>query len=167
VQNSILFALTAIVSALGGLALGLVAAYLWRRRRSRLYRLENDIPSVLGRWSCSWYDENMPEDEPRVEDILEIDRWIADGEFVARGIQDQRDLVFPLVGEIDPSRIVTLTYKAARYPYEPNRGVALLELSRDGKHMHGRWFGRRYSGQLSGGRVVCERVARSELRTAA
>jgi hypothetical protein len=162
-----LIVLTAVISSLGGLALGLGAALLWRGHRSRWYRHNFEIPSILGRWRCRWYDDELPQDEPRVEDVMEIDRWIADGEFIARGIQEQRNLVFPLIGEIDPSRIVTLTYKAARYPYEPNRGVVLLELSRDGQTMHGKWFGRRFSGRLGGGRVVCARITDDGVTSAA
>jgi hypothetical protein len=36
-----------------------------------------------------------------------------------------------------------------------------LELSRDGETMEGRWFGRRFSGHLGGGRVSCVRVLES------
>jgi len=163
----ILISVTAIVSSLGGLTLGLCAAYLWRARHSKWYRHNYQIPSIIGKWTCQWYDDEKSEAEPLIEDVLQIDRWTADGEFIAKGIQEKRNLVYPLIGEIDPSRIVTLTYKAARYPYEPNRGVILLELSRDGKTMHGRWFGRRFSGQLGGGRVVCNRVTDDNLTSAA
>jgi hypothetical protein len=163
----ILISVTAVVSSVGGLAVGLMAAYYWRERRSRWFRSRYDIPDILGRWNCKWYDDDLPEDQPRVEDQLEIEGWLSDGEFVARGIQAQFHLVYPLVGEIDPSRIITLTYKAARYPYEPNRGVVLLEVTRDGQTMQGRWYGRRFSGKLGGGRVVCVRAATAETNRAA
>src|SRR5262249_22244188 len=156
-----------VLSALGGIGLGLLVGRYWHERRSRWYRHRYEIPDILGQWKCKWYDDDLPEDEARVEDQLEIDRWLAEGEFAARGIQKQRRLVYPLVGEIDPSRIVTLTYKAARYPYEPNRGVIVLELARDGQTMQGRWYGRRFSGKLGGGRVVCVRVATNETSRAA
>ena len=131
------------------------------------YRQNYQLPDILGQWKCQWFDDEKTQDEPLVEDVLEIDRWTADGEFVASGVQEQRNLVYPLVGEIDPSRIVTLTYKAAHYPYEPNRGIVLLELSRDGGTMQGRWFGKRFSGRLGGGRVVCTRITDDKVPSAA
>ncbi len=92
---------------------------------------------------------------------MEIQRWTSNGEFLARGYQPQFHLSYPIIGDIDPSRVVTLVYKAGHYPYEPNRGVICVQLTRDGKTMEGRWFGRRSSGQLSGGRVTCIRLFES------
>jgi len=67
-------------------------------------------------------------------------------------------LSYPVSGEIDPSRIVTLEYRAEKYPYETNRGVVCLILDRNGQKMEGKWFGRRSTGVLGGGKVICTRV---------
>ena len=157
--------LSLVVVVLAGVALGAFLgagfALLWHRRRSSRFRAETSIPDILGKWRCRWFDDAKPSEEPKVEDTLEVQRWTHNGEFVARGHQPQFHLDYPVTGEIDPSRIVTLIYQAARYPYEPNRGVVCLELSRDGQRMEGRWFGRRFSGDLGGGKVICNRIDES------
>lgn len=142
-----------------GTILGIVITMLWHNRRSKAFRIKHEIPNIIGKWRCQWFDDSMASDEPKVEDTMEIQKWTTNGEFLAHGFQPQFHLSYPLIGEIDPSRVVTLVYRAARYPYEPNRGVVCLELSRDGKKMEGRWFGRRYSGQLGGGKVRCSRIS--------
>ncbi|MCH8153569.1 MAG: hypothetical protein IH830_14510 [Planctomycetes bacterium] len=156
-MNGLLVALIAVASSLGGVVVGVWVALIWHNRRSAWYRHRHDIPDIVGKWRCEWFDGDA-KTEPRVQDTLEITGWTREGEFTARGHQPQHHLVYPLVGEIDPSRVVTLTYRAARYPYEPNRGVVCMQLSRDGQRMEGQWFGRRYSGELSGGRVTCDRM---------
>jgi len=144
-----------------GAIIGIVITLLWNRWHSRRFRTRHDIPNIIGKWKCQWFDDSQSLDNPKVEDIVEIQKWITNSEFVARGFQPQFHLSYPIVGEIDPSRVVIFVYKAARYPYEPNRGVVCMQLSRDGMTMEGRWFGRRYSGQLGGGIVKCFRVSES------
>lgn len=136
-----------------GAALGVILAMLWHNWRSNQFRIQQDIPNIMGKWQCQWFDDAKETDEPKIVDTVEIQKWITDGQFLARGFQPQYHLSYPLMGEIDPSRVVTLIYKAARYPYEPNRGIACLQLSRDGETMEGYWFGRRSTGQLGGGKV--------------
>lgn len=157
-QNQIFLAVVILLSVAVGLAGGAWLMALRHERRSRQFRARHDIPDILGEWRCQWFDETRDDDEPKVVDTVEIQRWTSGGEFVARGHQPQYHLSYPIVGDIDPARVVTLVYKAARYPYEPNRGIVCMELSRDGMRMEGRWFGRRFSGQLSGGKVKCFRL---------
>ena len=141
-----------------GVILGVGITLFWHDWRSKRFRAQSDIPDIIGAWRCQWFDDSLDKEVPKVEDTVEIQKWTTNGQFLARGYQPQFQLVYPLMGEIDASRVVTLIYQAARYPYEPNRGVACMELSRDGKRMEGRWFGRRFSTRLGGGRVTCVRV---------
>ncbi|HKR61176.1 MAG TPA: hypothetical protein VJS64_15755 [Pyrinomonadaceae bacterium] len=157
-QNQILLASMIVIGVLTGLIVGAVMTLIWHNWRSKQFRARHDIPDILGNWRCQWFDDSIDSDKPKVEDTVEIRKWSSNGEFLARGYQPQFNLSYPIIGDIDPSRVVTLIYKAARYPYEPNRGVICMELSRDGNTMEGRWFGRRFSGELSGGRVRCLRA---------
>jgi hypothetical protein len=160
-QSQFLLAILIFSGVIVGLIIGVCAATAWHTWRSKRFRAQNDIPSLMGQWRCQWFDDAQSSDQPKVEDTVEFQKWTTNGEFLAKGHQPQFHLTYPIMGEIDPSRVVTLVYKAARYPYEPNRGVACLELSRDGKTMEGRWLGRRFSTQLGGGKVKCVRLLES------
>jgi hypothetical protein len=151
------FATIILAAVAVGVAIGVVTAVFWHNWRSKRFRFSQDIPSLIGSWRCQWYDDSSSTNEPKVEDTIDIQTWTTDGQFLAAGHQPQFHLSYPIVGEIDASRVVTLVYKAARYPFEPNRGVVCMALSRDGKTMEGRWFGRRFSNQLGGGIVKCVR----------
>jgi hypothetical protein len=140
-----------------GAVIGIVTILVLKEWKSKRFRVKQDVPNILGKWQCQWFDDAGEPDKPKVEDSIEIERWTTNGEFRAFGHQPQFNLIYPLHGEVDASRVVTLTYRAARYPYEPNRGVVCMEVSRDGNSMEGRWFGRRFSGNLSGGMVKCVR----------
>jgi hypothetical protein len=153
--------ISTVIAVMTGVLIGLSTAILWQHWRSRRFRVRHEIPNILGGWRCQWFDDALNSDKPKIEDTIEIKRWVSNGEFVARGYQPQFHLSYPMVGDIDPSRVVTLIYKAGRYPYEPNRGVICMELSRDGTTMKGRWFGRRFSGQLGGGKVTLVRMSES------
>jgi len=150
----------------GALSIGVVVGTIFgawvttrlQDRRRQVFRTKNDIPNVLGKWRCQWFDKEVAAGDPKVEDVVEILSWTTNGEFVAKGHQPQFNLDYPIVGDVDASRVVTLAYKAARYPFEPNRGVACLELSRDGNTMEGFWIGRRFSNRLGGGPVKCSRI---------
>jgi hypothetical protein len=141
-----------------GTILGTLVTMRFQRRRHQVFRAKNDIPNLLGKWRCQWFDQEIPTGEPKVEDVVEILHWTTKGEFVAKGHQPQFHLDYPIVGDVDSSRVVTLAYRAGRYPFEPNRGVACLELSRDGNSMEGFWIGRRFSNRLGGGEVRCSRI---------
>jgi len=156
-QQMIVISTVAAVAA--GIVIGLATAIFWQHWRSTQFRTHNDIPNIIGDWRCRWFDDTLDSDKPKVEDTVEIQKWLSNGEFVARGYQPQFHLSYPMIGDIDPSRVVTLVYKAGRYPYEPNRGVICMQLSRDGTIMEGRWFGRRFSGQLGGGKVTFVRMS--------
>lgn len=162
-QSPMILMMMLLLAVLAGGLIGAASIVFWQSRRSRLFRTEHQIPNVLGQWRCQWFDDAQVGDQPKVVDTIQIRKWSANGEFIAQGQQPQFQLSYPIVGEIDPARVVTLVYKAARYPYEPNHGVVCMELSRDGETMQGRWFGRRFSGQLSGGTVKCVRILESGL----
>ena len=140
-----------------GVAIGILTTLRIKEWKSKSFRIKQDIPNILGKWHCQWFDDAGDIDKPKVEDTIEIKRWTTNGEFQALGHQPQFNLSYPLYGEVDASRVITITYKAARYPYEPNRGVVCMTVSRDGQSMEGHWFGRRYSGNLGGGKVKCIR----------
>src|SRR6476646_1558033 len=107
-----------IFAALGGV-FGILATVLWFHWRSKQFRTQQDIPDLLGQWQCQWFDDAGDPIKPKIEDILEVQKWTHHGEFSARGHQSEFDLTYRLNGEVDASRVVTLVYKAARYPYEP------------------------------------------------
>jgi len=162
-QNQLFLAILVLIGMVTGIIGGILITVFWHNWRSRVFRVQHDIPNILGKWRCQWFDDALESDKPKVEDTVDIQKWISGGEFTARGYQPQFNLSYPIVGDVDPSRIVTLVYKAARYPYEPNRGVICMQLSRDGTTMEGRWFGRRFSGQLGGGRVKCVRTSETSV----
>ena len=162
-QNQILLVCITLSGVILGVIVGIAITMLWNKWHSNRVRTQHGIPNIIGKWRCQWFDDSKNSEEPKVEDIVEIQKWRTNSEFIARGFQPQFNLSYPLVGEIDPSRLVTFEYKAARYPYEPNRGVVCMQLSRDGITMEGHWFGRRYSGQLGGGIVKWIRVSESEI----
>lgn len=164
-DNQIIFTTFILSGVVLGTAIGVMLTLLWHNRRSNLFRVQQDIPNIIGSWECQWYDDAKESNEPKVVDTVEIQKWTTNGQFLARGFQPQFHLSYPVTGEIDPSRVVTLIYKAARYPYEPNRGIACLQLSRDGETMEGYWFGRRSSGQLGGGKVRFLRAANTDAIT--
>lgn len=158
-MSSPMFLIVVVLSAvIVGAGVGIFTAVFWHDWRSKRFRTANSIPDIMGQWRCRWFDDEQSPEKPKVEDTVELQKWTTEGQFLAVGHQPQFRLSYPIMGEIDPSRVVTLVYKAARYPFEPNRGVAVLELSRDGKTMEGRWFGRRYSNELGGGRVSWVRL---------
>src|SRR5712692_3854420 len=164
-QNPLLLAILILSGVIVGVTMGVLTTIFWHNWRSKRLRMQLDIPSIIGQWRCQWFDDASSSDQPKVEDTMEIQKWTTNGEFLARGHQPQFQLWYPIVGEVDESRVVTLVYKAARYPYEPNRGVVCMELSRDGKTMEGHWFGRRFSTQLGGGKVRCVRMLEPALVT--
>jgi hypothetical protein len=159
-QNQMLLAILLLSSVVVGVTIGIVISVLWQRERSKRFRVEHEIPNVIGKWRCQWFDDATGSDEPKIEDTVEIHQWTTKGEFIAMGHQPEFQLSYPMVGEVDPSRVVTMAYKAARYPYEPNRGVVCMEVSRDGETMEGRWFGRRFNSQFGGGKVRCIKMVR-------
>jgi hypothetical protein len=139
--------------------IGLLLGYNLKMIKNKLsigsFRSNYDVPNLLGNWECHWFDDSSDSIEPKVIDRVEIKKWLSKNEFIAVGHQPQYNVKYNLKGEVDPSRLVTLTYEAGKYPYESNRGVVLLEISRDGRIMKGKWFGRRSSGELGGGDVKC------------
>jgi hypothetical protein len=160
-QNQLFLTALILAAVTAGLALGILVTLFWSHCRSRQFRTQHDIPNIIGGWRCQWFDDAVDPDKPKIEDTVEIQKWVSNGEFLARGYQPQFQLSYPMVGDVDPSRVVTLVYKAGRYPYEPNRGVICMQLSRDGTTMEGRWFGRRFSGELGGGKVTFLRMPES------
>ncbi len=155
-MSALILTLIVLGSVVAGGLTAVMMLLLWQRHQARTFRSTHRIPDILGVWKCRWFDDRS-QDEPKVEDRIEIYHWGRDGEFDARGHQPQFSLMYPIRGAIDPSRVVIAEYKAEKYPYEPNHGVLCMELSRDGTTMKGQWFGRRFSGQLSGGRVEWRR----------
>jgi hypothetical protein len=145
------------LAILVGMTISFFAILLLMKLRSKAFRKNYEIPDIIGRWECKWFDDAAQDSQPKVEDVVDITKWTRGGEFIAIGHQPQFNLSYPITGEVDPSRVVTLEYRAARYPYETNRGIVCLSLSRDGRLMEGRWFGRRSTGILGGGRVVCQK----------
>lgn len=160
-QSQLFLTMVILIGVVTGVICGILITVFWHNWRSKMFRVQHDIPNILGKWRCQWFDDALESDKPKVEDTVDIQKWTSAGEFTARGYQPQFNLSYPIMGDIDASRVVTLVYRAARYPYEPNRGVICMELSRDGKTMEGRWFGRRFSTDLSGGLVRCERLSGS------
>lgn len=120
--------------------------------------IKKDIINIQGLWNCKWYDDLKDNDIPKVIDNIEILSIKKNGNFKAIGHQPQFNLSYPLIGEIDPGRTITMIYRASKYPYEPNRGVICLKVSREGDKMEGKWYGNRSNGELGGGSVICTKI---------
>jgi hypothetical protein len=108
-----------LLSVIVGTGIGVFATGFWNNWRSKRFRAANNIPDVLGKWRCKWFDDVQSQVQPKIEDTVEIQGWTADGQFLAIGHQPQFHLSYPLMGEIDPSRVITLVYKAARILSSP------------------------------------------------
>jgi hypothetical protein len=159
-NESLVISVSMILVAIVFCIIGVFGATTLLGLKSRTFRKRHVVPDILGTWHCQWFDDDGDPDKPKIQDTVEIQKWILDGEFAAVGHQPEFHLSYPITGEIDPSRVVTLEYRAAKYPYEPNRGVVCMILSRDSQNMEGKWFGRRSTGNLGGGKVVCSRVTK-------
>lgn len=148
-----------LILALLFIGIGFWGAILMFHFSSNQFRKKNHIPNILGQWRCQWFDDKGNKETPKVEDIMEITKWIRDGKFAAIGHQPQYRINYPIRGEIDPSGSISLEYRAENFPFESNRGLAFMQISRDRKVIEGHWFGKRSNGVLGGGKVVCYRVS--------
>src|SRR5882672_11936022 len=101
-----------LLAVIVGLIAGAWMTVFWHNWRSNRFRAQHDIPDIIGTWRCQWFDDTLDTNRPKVEDTLKIHKWTSNGEFLARGYQPQFHLSYPIVGDVDPSRVVTLVYKA-------------------------------------------------------
>lgn len=111
---------------------------------SSKFRSNHKIIDITGYWSCKWFYDDRKEP---LEDEIEIVKWTKNSKFEGFGHQKKeidgqtRVFNYPVSGEVSPSRIVVLTYKADKYPTQGNIGTASLHLDISGEKMSGYWCG--------------------------
>jgi hypothetical protein len=134
-----------IIAALIGVAGTIIGKISFTKAASWFFRSQHNIPDIKGtQWSCEWYFENS---ELYVKDEIRIVKWTQDGRFKGVGRQEKkRDptahvFEYPITGEVSPTRVVVLTYKAEKYPTEGHIGMACMELNMEAKEMLGHWCG--------------------------
>ena len=132
------------------------AASFWVRSR-------NNIPEIMKtRWSAEWLRDDGT---LFVKDVVTFSKWTRKAQFEGYGevTHDGTQYKYSIVGEVSPSRIVVLTYKAERYPTEASFGMACMELSENVKELDGYWAGRTSLLQ-DGKRVYAVRVGLVRMR---
>ena len=61
-----------LVGIVVGAIFGASVAIRMQERRRQAVRAQNDIPNLLGKWKCQWFDQEAPTREPTIEDVVEI-----------------------------------------------------------------------------------------------
>ena len=105
-------------------------------------RQQSNIPEIMGtKWSTEWYNADGTK---HASDEVTFSKWTKNSQFEGYGEVTYGGIQYKysITGEVAPSRIVVLTYKAERFPTEANIGTACLELSQDAKELNGYWAGR-------------------------
>ena len=150
-----------IIAALIGAAATIVAAILgmpvvndWLSSRMRQ---RSNIPEIMGtKWSAEWgYEDGRPP----LNDIVTFSKWTKNNQFEGFGeiTHQGKQYRYSITGEVSPSRVVVLTYKAERYPTEANIGTACLQLSDNAEEFTGTWIGFAAT-TLRGGRLTMRRI---------
>ena len=136
---------SSIISVIGTLLVAIIGKMSFTSITSKRFRSTHSIPDIKGtRWLCEWFYEN---DELYIKDEMEIVKWTKDGRFKGVGHQVRgadpaaRVFNYPISGEISPSRVVVLTYKAEKYPTEAHIGMACVQLTVGADQMLGHWCG--------------------------
>jgi hypothetical protein len=132
--------------------------YSWLRHR-------DNLPNVMGDWRAEWKYEDG---SPLPPDTVSFVKWTKKSQFEGHGAINypNKQYKYSITGEISPTRVVALTYKAESYPNEANIGTACLLLSTDSEDLVGTWTG--YQGvkqpdgaevfKLIGGKVTMHRL---------
>jgi hypothetical protein len=148
-------AATIIVAVLGKVPIeSLISA--WSRKRA-------NIPEIMAsQWKAEWqYDDGGP----AVADIVTFESWTKNSKFKGHGEVTHGDKIYrySITGEVSPTRLVVLTYKAEKFPTEANFGTAAMLLSGDPRELTGSWSGLEYvtatqAYRIRGGKLTMKRV---------
>ena len=131
---------SSIISVIGTLIATIIGKISFSKVASLFFRHSKNIPDMKGtRWYCKWIYEDG---RTPIEDEIEILKWTKKSNFKGSGHQTrERVFDYPITGEVSPSRVVVLIYKADKYPEQANIGTASLQLDIRGENMNGYWCG--------------------------
>lgn len=131
----------ALISAFGGILATLAGRIPIDKIRSKQARSHFGVPEIMRtKWQAEWsYDDGRP----TVNDEVTLESWTTANEFKGFGeiTSDSGRCTYQISGEVSPMRIVSFTYKAARYPTEAYFGMACLQLSTGASALTGPWVG--------------------------
>jgi hypothetical protein len=133
------------VAVIGALA-GKVPVEKWLSTRSRK---RAHIPEIMKtQWDCDWF---RADGSLQVNDRVTFSDWTKDNQFNGYGEAQYGDTLYKysISGEVSPSRIVVLTYKAEKFPTGANVGMACFQLNGDATMGAGHWAG--YTPQTADG----------------
>jgi len=119
-----------------------------RRRESYQYRRAQSLPNIIGHWKCDWFWEDG---KLYNSDDVYIKEWIRNGRFRGKGVLPTR--TYTIEGEVDPTRVVTLTYRTVDFPKKAYVGVACLTFDQDGDSLTGYWSGRAEKAKFTRGKT--------------
>lgn len=152
-----------LIGAAATLGAALIAKVPLERGLSVLARRRNNIPEIMNtRWRAEWrYDDN----QLFVEDEVTFSKWRKKCRFEGYGevTHGDKQYKYTIEGEISPSRVVVISYKAERYPTEASIGTACLELGDSAIDMNGYWSGRA-SALQNGKKIYTVRGGTVQLR---
>ena len=155
-----------ILLIVGGI-IGILGQWLGRVPVEKLWssrmRQQSSIPEITGtKWSAEW---NYEDGTKYASDVVTFSRWLKNNQFEGYGeVTIGNNLYkYPIVGEVAPSRIVVLTYKAEKFPQQANIGTATLELSSSAQELNGYWAGRA-SLMQNGQKVYAVRSGKVKMR---
>ena len=159
----------ALIGAAATLLAGLLAKVPIEKGFSYWFRKGLNIPDIVGtggtQWSAEWrYDDGSAP----LRDTVTFSNWTKDNLFEGFGEITYPDARFKysVTGEVSPTRIVVLTYKAEGYPTGANIGTACLQLSGNARDLAGTWIGLEGAKQpddpevfkLRGGKVTMHKI---------
>ncbi len=64
-----------------GVMIGVFIAVFWHDWHSKRFRTAYNIPDVIGTWRCKWFDDAQSQEQPKIEDTVEIQSWTTEGQF--------------------------------------------------------------------------------------
>jgi hypothetical protein len=155
----------AVISAIATILVAILAKVPLEKALSTWARRRANIPEIMNtQWKAEWsYDDG----NPTVVDSVTLEKWTKKTQFGGYGEVDHagKRYKYSITGEVSPTRVVLLTYKAEKYPTEANIGTAALLLSTSAQDLTGTWSGLEASTlasgtkyELRGGRVRMQRI---------
>jgi hypothetical protein len=142
----------AIIAAVGGIIVALIGQLPIKDAISARFRSQNNIPQIMGtKWKAEW---SYNDGSPSINDTVTLSKWTKDSQFEGSGeVMYDKLYTYSITGEVSPSRVVVLTYKAEKYPTEVNIGTASLLLSNPPNDLSGAWSGVEARQQPDGSQV--------------
>lgn len=131
---------SSIISVIGGIAVALIGKVPFDKIMSSRMRRRSNIPEIMDtKWGAEWYH---PDGTLYTKDVVTFSKWTKNNQFEGYGEVTHNNTLFKysMTGEVSPSRIIVLTYKAEEYPTQGNLGMACLELDVGAKGLEGYWL---------------------------